>query len=1391
MATDHNFKVKNGLNVEGAGLTIVADGSESRVTSGGEIRFRPEGSSSNKVRLTLNTVQVQGNVNTTTGYQVDGSNAIDGSGNWVGGTLTSTSLDINGNAAVSGYLNFDGGDQNGLLRIGGSNVIGKSNNFLYIDPNNSFSSGIYINNQLKVDGGLISSYNEDLQLRAAGTTVLTLSNTDSSASFVGDVDVAGDLDVTGDLNITGDINSVSVTDLDVLDKTITLGVGQSAANSTGSGIVISGSNAELKWDNSDNRWEFNKDIFTSGNIDLGNNTIYASGDGNSIHLNAPTAIIGPSTTTASNPSLGLSTYRWNGLFSSTGSFSGTLTVAGQSTLARPVLVNGAHDNGGKADFAVDGGMQISLYDGQVQAGGTDMNWSAKFFHDSSGGHVAVWDNNLEFFTQGSNTGSATARDIIFSPQIGGTAAATERVRIKGATGNVGIGTSAPVSKLHVAGKAFIGDVSTTESEFPSSTASMHIHEIVDDASGVDLGNEAHIVISTGAVQTGAQGYTGSLWFGSSDYPAAGTGNDNQFVWRSAGIASTTGTTDTGANAAAGNLEFYTNNNSSGGSLRMTIAPDGDVGINEANPAQKLQVNGNIRADGHYYVGGTIAVTSGRIFRSADGTVSAPGYTFHSDQDTGMYLASAGRLKFTTAGSDILDLLNSGSTLSAPLTTTGNMTIDIADGGGSPAMTALFRLKGYEGRGAGIKIQDNVNSASGASNREWFIGSGYNQSGFNIGYASDGSQSSYAAQNKFRLDTSGNATFYGDIYAVDTNSSSNPSITFVGHTDTGLSIQDDGSADRLNFLTDGVTRAYVNVSGLFSQGNLYSGNNSDFRNYGGEWHATTGLTGNGFRFTNTADSVDALVLTAAGNATFAGTLETTGGVTHNVSATSDEVMVKVTNDSGHRNALTLNHEYDRDIGIHFHTSGGDYEVWIDSAGDDSLILSPGTTGNPALELYQNKDAQFYGNVEVPVDGTNFILNSDTTSREAIDFRQSNTQKWTLDINANGDLNFVPKDNDLLKYNGNELATKSYVTGLGYLTSSSGLNASNLTSGTIPSARFPDNIFDSYRRDTIDSSSEDFNDYLTTGTYAVNNWSESGDTVANGPTNTTAGGAYPWGILRVTNWQAASGSSSGTGTYVLQEYWPHQTDIVYSRIMWNGSFTGWRAAWGNENDGSGSGLDADLLDNLQSTSFLRSDAADTASHPITFSDRVNLHEIRSNTGQEVIINAGESASYATGQTGEYLYVNADTGFQVNVSPDNWSSAWAGRKTLSYDATNGLVMSGGFSVDASGNLSATTKSFDIEHPTKEGMRLRYGVLEGPENGVYVRGRTKGSVIQLPDHWTGLVHEDSITVQLTPIGKSSELYVKDIADNKVLVSNDTEYFYYIMAERKDVERFEVEYES
>ena len=118
-------------------------------------------------------------------------------------------------------------------------------------------------------------------------------------------------------------------------------------------------------------------------------------------------------------------------------------------------------------------------------------------------------------------------------------------------------------------------------------------------------------------------------------------------------------------------------------------------------------------------------------------------------------------------------------------------------------------------------------------------------------------------------------------------------------------------------------------------------------------------------------------------------------------------------------------------------------------------------------------------------------------------------------------------------------------------------------------------------------------------------------------------------------------------------------------------------------------------------------------------------------------------------------------------------------------------GYTLQVAGSFAATTKSFVIDHPTKSGMKLRYGSLEGPENGVYVRGRlTNENTIELPDYWTGLIDPKTITVNLTPIGGPSTLYVKDISDNTVTVAGSRKIncFYTVYAERKDVAKLVVE---
>lgn len=119
---------------------------------------------------------------------------------------------------------------------------------------------------------------------------------------------------------------------------------------------------------------------------------------------------------------------------------------------------------------------------------------------------------------------------------------------------------------------------------------------------------------------------------------------------------------------------------------------------------------------------------------------------------------------------------------------------------------------------------------------------------------------------------------------------------------------------------------------------------------------------------------------------------------------------------------------------------------------------------------------------------------------------------------------------------------------------------------------------------------------------------------------------------------------------------------------------------------------------------------------------------------------------------------------------------------------------SVIVNGSLIATTKSFDIVHPLDPNKRLRYGSLEGPENGVYVRGRlTDQDTIILPDYWENLVAANSVTVHLTSIGAPQHLYVISSNNTTVVIGSqsntDIDCYYTITGERQDIDPLVVEY--
>jgi len=134
---------------------------------------------------------------------------------------------------------------------------------------------------------------------------------------------------------------------------------------------------------------------------------------------------------------------------------------------------------------------------------------------------------------------------------------------------------------------------------------------------------------------------------------------------------------------------------------------------------------------------------------------------------------------------------------------------------------------------------------------------------------------------------------------------------------------------------------------------------------------------------------------------------------------------------------------------------------------------------------------------------------------------------------------------------------------------------------------------------------------------------------------------------------------------------------------------------------------------------------------------------------------------------------------------------------NVTVGNSVTANTQVTAAGITLTSRKPFDIPHPTKKGYRLRHVCLEGPESGVYYRGRlTKKNVIDLPEYWKGLVDPESITATLTQIRTSQDLIIEGIewgSQIKIKSGNGTDIdcYYLVHGERKDGEKLIVEYEG
>ena len=152
------------------------------------------------------------------------------------------------------------------------------------------------------------------------------------------------------------------------------------------------------------------------------------------------------------------------------------------------------------------------------------------------------------------------------------------------------------------------------------------------------------------------------------------------------------------------------------------------------------------------------------------------------------------------------------------------------------------------------------------------------------------------------------------------------------------------------------------------------------------------------------------------------------------------------------------------------------------------------------------------------------------------------------------------------------------------------------------------------------------------------------------------------------------------------------------------------------------------------------------------------------------------------------------ELHFSTANGSSDINSRMVIGRTGNVGIGTnaSSSYKLEVNGAFAASSKSFVIDHPTKENKKLIHGSLEGPEYGVYHRGTTQSNTITLPDYWSGLVREDTITVQLTPRGGFQHLYVVSASLSQIVIGaaedETIDCFYTIYGERADIDSLVVE---
>lgn len=115
----------------------------------------------------------------------------------------------------------------------------------------------------------------------------------------------------------------------------------------------------------------------------------------------------------------------------------------------------------------------------------------------------------------------------------------------------------------------------------------------------------------------------------------------------------------------------------------------------------------------------------------------------------------------------------------------------------------------------------------------------------------------------------------------------------------------------------------------------------------------------------------------------------------------------------------------------------------------------------------------------------------------------------------------------------------------------------------------------------------------------------------------------------------------------------------------------------------------------------------------------------------------------------------------------------------------------------VAGGAKHFSVIDPEDSDRAIYYAALEGPEAGTYYRGNARTvdgeAVVELPAHFAKVTEAEGVTVQLTPLGGWSQLYVAEMSPERLVVRDaegrdGIEFSFLVQGVRKGYAGYQVE---